>query len=321
MKRICKISTFVIILFIINVSFASETYTPLSGKNEKLHFSVKSDAPFDVVIKSETSSKGEINYIFENFDYSNYFQLEKGGTASYRINPTENVKEIIIKLSEGAILIDHGGKLVKATEKPQSSPSKPQPEPLPTGSFTADTVWDIKGDIVRGKLYLKDHIYRYDMIVNGKRDIKIESVGTHVTTQQTIEVKNLTIIVNKKTGKEIAIDHEEKAYYETEGLMFSPLYNPFEAFYIMSRMFSEHYKVEDRGSENIGQMPCDKKDLMFGKILIQTIWISKKYRFPVKTTNYIEGKEHMVFELKNIKETSVHPKIFDIPKGYKKMKL
>jgi len=124
-----------------------------------------------------------------------------------------------------------------------------------------------------------------------------------------------------KKRKEIAIDHEEKTYYESEGLMFSSLYNPLESFYIMKSMFSEHYKVVDRGSENIGQIPCDKKSLMYGTILIQTIWISKKYRFPVKTINYIEGKEYMVFELKNIKEIAIDAKIFEIPEGYKKKEL
>ena len=322
MKRfLTSISSIIIALIISTCLFAQETTDRLSGKNQKIHYLVKSDVPFEVTIKSETSSKGEINYIFENFDYSNYFQLGKGGTASYRINPIKKVKKIIIKLFEGAILIDHGGKLVKASEMSQTASQTNQPEPLPMGSFIADTIWNIDREIIKGKIYLKDHMYRYDMTVNGKRKIKIESVGAHGITQQIIELKNLTIIVNKKTGKEIAIDHEEKNYYESEGLLFSSLYNPPESFYIMKSMFSEHYKVLDRGSENIGQITCDKKDLMYGEILIQTIWISKKYNFPVKTINYIQGKEHMVFELKNIKETSVDSKIFEIPKGYKKKEL
>lgn len=315
------ISSIMIALIISNCLFAQETIDRLSGKNQKIHYLVKSDLPFEVTIKSETSSKGEINYIFENFDYSNYFQLEKGGTASYRINPTEKVKKIIIKLFEGAILIDHGGKLVKASEMPQTASQTNQPEPLPRGSFIADTIWNIDGEIIKGKIYLKDYMYRYDMTDERKRKIKIKSVGAHGITQQIIELKNLTIIVNKKTGKEIAIDHEEKNYYESEGLLFSPLYNPSESFYIMKSTFSEHYKVVDRGSENIGQITCDKKDLRYGEILVQTIWISKKYNFPIKTINYIEGKEHMVFELKNIKETSVDLKIFEIPKVYKKKEL
>jgi len=196
MKRFLMCISDIMVALIISTSLFAQGTDRLSGKNQKIHYSVKTNVPFDVVIKSETSSKGEINYIFKNLDYSNYFQLEKGGTANYRINPTENVREMIIKLFEGAILIDHGGKLVKATEMPQTASQTNQPEPLPTGSFIADTIWNIDGEIIKGKIYLKDYMYRYDMTDDGKRKIKIESVGAHGITQQIIELKNLTIIVN-----------------------------------------------------------------------------------------------------------------------------
>jgi len=208
---------------------------------------------------------------------------------------------------------------VTATKMPKASLKEAQPAPSSLASFTADTVMNIQGQMVKGKVYLKNHIYRYDLVVEPKQMVKtkdeIKTSVSDLTVQTTIEMKNISAIVDKKTGREILIDHDEKCYYEQPGI--SALYNPIEAHYIMSNL----YQVIDQGTEDMGKIPCERKDLRDGEILVQTVWISKKYHFPVKIINYIQGKEQMIFELKNIKETAVDPKIFEIPEGYKKKEL
>lgn len=318
-KELTSINSFLVILIMAASLLSQETTDRLSGKNQKIHYSVKAEAPFEIVIEAEMFSKGQITFIYEKFSFSQPFELEKGGTARYGVNPSDKIKNIIIDLYEGSILINHGANLATSTKMPKSSLKETQPAPALAASFTADTVMNIQGQIVRGKVHLKNHMYRYDLIVEPKKMVKtkdeLKTSITDLTVQTTVEMKNISAIVDKKTGKEILIDHDEKCYYEEPGV--SALYNPIEGHYMMSTL----YQVIDKGTEDIGQISCERKDLMDGETLVQTAWISKKYHFPVKIINYIQGKEQMIFELKNIKETTVDPKIFEIPEGYKKKEL
>jgi len=301
-------------LIISTAAVAQDTTGRLSGKNQDTCSSLISAVSLNANVTSVSSSIHQNTYIYDDFDFSQPFQHNKGGTATHAVNPSDKANTVIIDPYEGSIPIDRRGKFVKNPEMPQAPSPHPQAATLPKGSFTAEAVWNIQGDIVKGHVYLKDHMYRYDMLVNGKRSVQIESVGENVTSRQTLEIQDLAIIVDRKTQKEIAINRVEKTYYESDGLMFSMLYNPIETYYTMSTM----YNAVDQGSETIAQIACDKKNLMHGDILVQTAWISKKYDFPVKIITYVHGKENMIFELKNVTETPVDAKVFEIPEGYNK---
>ncbi len=164
-----------------------------------------------------------------------------------------------------------------------------------------------------------DHIYRYDVFVDQKKkstiEDKIKTPIGDLTTQLTFEERNLTIIVNRETGKAIIINHDEKTYSEGN-ISDTILYNPVEAFNIMSE-FNE-YKVIEKGEEPIERLICEKKEIRMGNLLIQTAWISKKFGIPIKFINYFQDQPHTIFEVKNIKEMVIEPKIFQVPKEYKK---
>lgn len=317
-RRISFIPIYLMCLFLIfsHHSSQAQTMDKLSGKHAKIKYFVEPGTPFKVIITDdpadEVNSKGSILFYIGNQIKMNPFHLEKGNTIELEIGPTDKVEKLEIQLIEGAILVDHGNRLKKETEQVKRK------IPLPTGSFIADTVMDFKGQIskiTKGKVYLKDHIYRYDIIVD-KKDARTEE-------------ENLTIIVNKKTGKIIFIYPDDKNYFDYEDShvqvdspktfelsdLMNPLYyfNPFEAHYAMSKV----YKVIEKGEEKLGKNLCQKLELREEGVLVQTAWISKKHNFPIKLINYQAGKQYMLFEIRNMKETNIAEKTFEIPKGYK----
>jgi|GEM_PF-7023503 len=97
-KELTSISLFLIILIMASFLLSQEATDRLSGKNLKIRYSVKAEAPFEVVIEAEMFSKGQITFIYEKFSFSQPFELEKGGTARYGVNPSDEVKNIIIDL-------------------------------------------------------------------------------------------------------------------------------------------------------------------------------------------------------------------------------
>ncbi|MEM3112582.1 MAG: hypothetical protein QXY90_06040 [Candidatus Anstonellales archaeon] len=297
----------------------------LSGKNVKASYDVESKTPFKIIITDDPAdridSKGMIRifYYSKGYDFELPFHLEKGKSGTWEIGKDEGIPEkIIIELQEGSILINHGNELKKemVTAKP------PQKVTLPKGSFSADTIMNIKGNLTKGKIYLKDHLYRYDAFVDKKKkstiEDKIKTPLGSLITQITVEERNSTIIVNRETGKSLILDHDEKAYLEGD-ISDTILYNnPVEAFNLMSEF--KEYKVIEKGEESIEGLVCEKKEIRLGNLLVQTAWISKKYGIPIKFINYSQDQPHTIFEVKNIKEMVIEPKIFQAPKGYKQKK-
>lgn len=272
----------------------------LLGKNVRMIYSIEPGTPFKLVITDdpadEVDSKGEVKFITsDNIELELPFFLEKGKSADYEVSSSENVKRVIIELKEGSIFIDSGDKL-----RIESSPSEPQVSPkmilLPQGSFSADMFINMEGKITTGKFYLSDHLYRFDTTGDGQAQ---------------------SMIVDRKTGKVWLLNINEKAYAisstEDFGVHFL---NPFEAHFWMTAK----YKITDRGKEKVGELLCEKKELMEGELLVQTAWISEKYRFPLKLINYDKNKQHMLLELRNIKEEKINPEIFEVPSDFRLIK-
>lgn len=80
------------------------------------------------------------------------------------------------------------------------------------------------------------------------------------------------------------------------------------------------YRITDKGEETIEGLLCEKEELSMGDVVVQTAWISKKYRFPIKLTNHDKGKQYYMMELRNIKESKISPRIFEVPKDFQLMK-
>lgn len=323
-KILSQILILIFLVMLSSLTIYADEMDKLSGKNVKVSYVVESKTPFKIIITDDptdrVTSKGMIRifYYSKGFDFELPFHLGEGKSGTWEIGKDEGMpEEIIIELQEGSILINHGKKLKKevVTAKPQQKVIHPK------GSFSADTVMNIKGILTNGKIYLNDHIYRYDVFVDQKKKSPVEdNIKTplgDLTTQLNFEERNLTIIVNKETGKAIIINHDEKTYSEGN-ISDTILYNPVEAFNIMSEF--KEYKVIEKGEESVERLICEKKEIRMGNLLVQTAWISKKYGIPIKFINYFQDQPHTIFEVKNIKEIDIEPKIFQMPKGYKKKK-
>lgn len=295
----------------------------LSGKNAKAIYLADPKIPFKVIITDDPSdeieAKGMISVDMSGgFQFGQPFHLGKGKSADYEFGLEDKVEKVTIVLEEGSVFIDHGGKL-KKEEKKETPLPKPAPEkiPLSRGTFSADYLMDVTGQVVKGKIYLKDHLYRFDVLADETKEKKIiyktqSQSGTSV--EISVELGNLSFIIDQKSGRALIINHDQKEYFEGTR-DDSSLHNPVEAHYEMRELYS----LLDKGEEKVGNLICDRKELRWDQMLVQVAWISKKYRFPIKIINYIEGKEHMVFEVKNIREEKLDSKIFKVPAGYKKI--
>lgn len=221
-----------------------------------------------------------------SFSWEFTFHLEKGGSATYEFGLEDKVEKVTIDLKEGSILIDHGNKLKKETKK-EAPVGKPLQEKIPIskGSFSADYEMNIKGQIIKGKIFLKDHIYRYDMIPEGAKESKVkDEIKTQlgkVTVETSVKIENVSYIIDQKSGQALIIIHDEKVYGEAPRDA-TDIYNPIEAHYSMREL----YTLLDKGEEKIGDLACEKRELRMDNQLIQTAWIAKKYLFPIKIVNY-----------------------------------
>lgn len=74
------------------------------------------------------------------------------------------------------------------------------------------------------------------------------------------------------------------------------------------------------GKETVNGYVCDKSAYIFKDKTKGTMtqWISPKLHYPIKT-DWKTSKGRIYMECKNIKEGRVAGKLFDVPKGYKKM--
>lgn len=165
-----------------------------------------------------------------------------------------------------------------------------------SASFSANVLWKMEGKPDRvSKLYVSDNLYRFDTVE---------------------DEQSLGFIVDQKKDKAVVLNLTERVYSEVSraDLMFS---NPFEAHFAMKSM----YKIVDEGEEMVNGIECYKRTLKTDDIIVQRIWIAKKYNFPVKIINYSGDKEYMLVELSNIKEEEVDKNIFTVPEDFKLMQM
>lgn len=174
-------------------------------------------------------------------------------------------------------------------------------------SFSADMFYKEEGKEEQvSKFYMSGDLYTYELsLFNGPK---------------------ICYIVNRKARTTIMLNLNEKTYTEIPDVDLV-----LAAQDIMLKSFKE-YKLINEGEEEIGGLICEKRVIKWNMktivgdevveekvMIISRAWISKKYNIPIKMINYKGDKEYLIFELKNIKETPVEPKIFEVPEGYKKV--
>ncbi len=271
----------------------------LSGKNVKRTYIAKSGEAFELIITDDatddTISKGKVEFFADWGSFENPFELEKGKSAKFKVEAEDKVEKVVITLKEGSILINSGGKLRKEAGTAEAKATKPA-VPLPRGSFSAEMVTDMEGEKTSSQFFLSDHLYRFDAIIDNIKQ---------------------AMIVDRKSGKVWLLNLDEKSYGVTstddQGIY---LFNPFEAHYWMATKFN----ITSKGEEKVDGLLCEKKELTDGNLLVQAVWISKKYQFPIKLINYKDGKQHYMAELRNPKEERIKADVFEVPKDFKQLK-
>lgn len=160
-----------------------------------------------------------------------------------------------------------------------------------TKVFTADMVQKVNNRNTEGKIFIKGTDYRMDIKENGE---------------------DISIIVNRKSGKHKVIIHSEKT--AREGLNYSQnilAINLFEALAYLT----EKNTTKETGSETINGYKCKKIEVYKEDKILITAWVSDSLNWPLKIRTEVGPTKEV--ELSNIKEITVEGNLFQIPESYK----
>lgn len=157
-------------------------------------------------------------------------------------------------------------------------------------SFTADMITVIGNERREGKIYVKGNEYRTDVNENGE---------------------DLSIVVDRESGKHKVIVHSEKSAREAwNNRTVSLANNPFEAYnYSLKR-----YSSKEKGSETINGYECKKVEIFTKDRKLMTAWVAKKFNWPIKIITSLGPPRNV--ELRNIKEEPVEEELFEVPEDY-----
>jgi hypothetical protein len=156
-------------------------------------------------------------------------------------------------------------------------------------SFSADLVKIEGGKTQTSKFFLRDHLYRLDVVEDGQE---------------------LIILVNRKSGTTRIVLPHDKQYREIKNDSFqSAMNNPFEAYNLIRR----DYQSRTSGSEMIAGIECNKEILSDAGKDLMIAWVARPYDFPIRIENPTTGDR---VELKHIKEGRIDKAKFQVPAGY-----
>ena len=86
--------------------------------------------------------------------------------------------------------------------------------------------------------------------------------------------------------------------------------------------YQESGIMKEEGNETINGVKCTKSSLYNKENPNQkmfTIWISEKYKFPIKMVNHIDGSEDSGMEMQDVEPWTADESIFEIPAGFNVM--
>ncbi|MFZ5427572.1 MAG: DUF4412 domain-containing protein [Thermodesulfobacteriota bacterium] len=161
--------------------------------------------------------------------------------------------------------------------------------------FTADMTQTLNGTpLLTGKASVKEGMVRMESTVQG--------------------VPQVVISVPDK-GRMIMLQPQMKMYMETR-------VDPAKMGPDVMKDGGEFGKWRVVGREKHDGMDCEKrvfdfKDKSQGEM---TAWFADKLDYPVKTV-FVNGKDTMVVEYKNIKEAALDKSLFEVPPGYQRMNI
>ena len=169
-------------------------------------------------------------------------------------------------------------------------------------SFVAEMVVEMKGKKTISPFFFKDSAYRFDTTQDG--------VPCYFIVLK--EDPLMSIVVPKKKGYTRL--PKEASIFMKNNLFETPSF-------VMKK---KYYKLGSKSDEKVGGLKCIKEVYTIegpsGPEKAVTLWIAKKYEFPVKIVTYYKGKELCRVELKNLKEKDLDSSLFEIPEGYRALR-
>ena len=161
-----------------------------------------------------------------------------------------------------------------------------------SAEFSADMFDPGSGDTTIGKIYVKGLKYRMEKMEDGQ---------------------SLVIIVNQEANMTQVINISEEAYIEMPCDDLRSLANdPFQSLKYTAAALD--VTLKPAGTEMINGMECEKATLMMNGAGIMTQSVATKLEFPVRIVTH--AQEDRIFELRNIKETTIEDGLFKIPEGF-----
>jgi hypothetical protein len=158
------------------------------------------------------------------------------------------------------------------------------------GEFTANLIMGVGYLQATGKIFVKGNEYRMD-IQEGKEEI--------------------SILVNRRSKKNILIIHSQKTAKEFLNKSFQSQYNNLFEYY---NFLFEKNTSSKKGSEVLVGYECKKIEVYEQDRNLATAWVSNKLNWPIKIEIKSSPKKYVT--LHNIKEEPVEDTLFQVPKDY-----
>lgn len=161
--------------------------------------------------------------------------------------------------------------------------------------------------VVNHRYDVKSGVIYYDAPMGAKQELYFDDYGA-----KEVFITSIDLGIAKSKSTEIRMDGYTYKFDndKKEGIKTKWYTNDFN-YSKPDPAMMERYKVKDLGSETIGGKQCKKYSAEFGKTPITT-WVWNNIM--VKSITNFGGKD-MIIEATKIEETSVDPKIFELPAG------
>lgn len=159
-----------------------------------------------------------------------------------------------------------------------------------TDNFSADLIIREENRQIEGKIFVKGNRYRMNLSGEGEE---------------------ISLIVDRETGKTNILVHAEKGYQKIQNTSLKSLSgNPFE----LLKDLVDEYESREVGSQPVNDYECSEIEIYAGKKKLMTFWESDKLGWPIKIIPEM-GKFEKA-ELKNIKEEDVDEAMLEVPEDY-----
>lgn len=161
--------------------------------------------------------------------------------------------------------------------------------------------------VVKQRYEIKSGVILYNAPMGAKQELYFDDYGA-----KEVFITSIDLGIAKSKTTEIRIDGFNYKFEDdkTEGIKTKWFTNDFD-YSKADKSLMEEYKVKELGSETIDGKECKKYSAEFGSTPITT-WIWKNIM--VKSITNFSGKD-MIIEATKIEETSVDPKMFELPSG------